>query len=117
LAGAALVLALVSVGAVVRAGVKAKAASDLRRQGGELGEHLGAFGIATTLAVALATAVGALILGALARHALTAPPTPRPPSAPGTTRSLAWTARLLAIPALILALLAVVAYPIVNKYW
>ncbi|MEU0061347.1 caspase family protein [Streptomyces sp. NPDC006334] len=117
LAGAALVLALVSVGAVVRAGVKAKAAADLRRQGGDLGEHLGAFGIATTLAVALATAVGALVLGALARHALTAPPTRRPPSAPGTTRSLAWTARLPAIPALILALLAVVAYPIVNKYW
>ncbi|MFJ9742086.1 caspase domain-containing protein [Streptomyces sp. NPDC101166] len=116
LAGAALALALVCVGAVVRAGVKAKAAADLRRHSGDLGEHLGAFGVATTLAVALATATGALILGALARHDLTARPTRRRPSAPGTTRSLAWAARLLAIPALVLALLAAIAYPIANKW-
>ncbi|MFF3850582.1 caspase domain-containing protein [Streptomyces sp. NPDC002328] len=114
LAAAALVVALASAGAVAWAGVNAKTAADRRTAGGDLGDHLGDVGVASTLVVAVITAVLALVLAALARHDLAARPHRYRTASSGATRSLAWTARLVAITALVLALLMMIAYPIVN---
>ncbi|MFF4655769.1 caspase family protein [Streptomyces sp. NPDC001381] len=118
LAGVALALAVASVGTVARAVFKARAALEaLHDLKGDLGDHVRDSGMLTALVVSLLTAAVALLLCALARHELEAHPRRYPASSSSTTRSVVWTARLLAVPALVVGAVMVIAYPITNSVW
>ncbi|MFF5188052.1 caspase family protein [Streptomyces sp. NPDC000345] len=118
LAGVALAFAVASVGTVARAVFKARAALQaLHDLKGDLGAHVRDSGMLTALVVSLLTAAVALLLCALARHELETHPRRYPASSSSTTRSVVWTARLLAIPALVVGAIMVIAYPITNSVW
>ncbi|KUO08917.1 caspase family protein [Streptomyces sp. DSM 15324] len=118
LAGVALVLAVASVGTAARAVYKAKTAVQaLHDLKGDLGQHISDSGMLPALVVSLVTAAVALLLCALARRDLTTRPRLYPASTASTTTSVVWTARLLAVPALVVGVIMAIAYPITNSIW
>ncbi|KUN86369.1 caspase family protein [Streptomyces griseoruber] len=118
LAGVALVLAVASVGTAARAVYKAKTAVQaLHDVKGDLGQHISDSGMLPALVVSLVTAAMALLLCTLARRDLTARPRRYPASTESTTTSMVWTARLLAVPALVVGVIMAIAYPIGNSIW
>ncbi|WP_133915688.1 caspase, EACC1-associated type [Streptomyces sp. NBC_00582] len=118
LAGAGLVLAVASVGTAARAVYKGRSAVQaLRDLKGDLGAHISDSGMLTALIVSLVTAAVALLLCALARRDLVLRPGRYPPSTASTTRSVVWTARLLAVPALVVGVVLAIAYPVANSIW
>ncbi|WP_340374399.1 caspase family protein [Streptomyces sp. SS7] len=118
LAGVALVLAVASVGTAARAVYKAKTAVQaLHDLKGDLGQHISDSGMLPALVVSLVTAAVAVLLCALARRDLTTRPRLYPASTASTTTSVVWTARLLAVPALVVGVIMAIAYPITNSIW
>ncbi|GKQ39748.1 caspase family protein [Streptomyces sp. A012304] len=117
LAAAGLALAVTSVVFVVLAAVGAMEAVNAQQPHiDDLRAQFADNGVATSLTLCLITAVLALVLCAIARHDLQAHPRLYAPSPTSVTRSLAWTAKLLAIPAFALGVLMAIAYPIVSGY-
>ncbi|MFF5760526.1 caspase domain-containing protein [Streptomyces longwoodensis] len=76
--------------------------------------HTGAF---TFLVACLSTAVAALVLAGLARYVVDARRTRYTDGARSATRTLVSTARLFAVPVLVLAGLAGLAYLVAGQHW
>ncbi|CAM5577957.1 Peptidase C14 caspase domain-containing protein OS=Streptomyces aurantiogriseus OX=66870 GN=GCM10010251_58410 PE=4 SV=1 [Streptomyces aurantiogriseus] len=118
LATAALALAVTAVVMVVITAQLAVEAVDgrLDSPGTELRHHAQAAGVIAPLATALLTAAAALVPAALARHELSARPGRCTPAAKSATETLISVTKGLAIPALVLATLAAVAYLVTRGF-
>ncbi|MET7378841.1 caspase family protein [Streptomyces sp. NPDC005526] len=116
LATAALVLALTSVTTLVVAAVTAVPAvvNWTHAHGSRLVDHVRGTPLLPSLTTALLTALAALICGAVGAYDAAARPDRYSMASTSVTRSLAWTARLLAIPALALGILLGIAYLVVH---
>jgi hypothetical protein len=69
------------------------------------------------LIVSLTTALAALILRGLARHDVVARRDRYTDAARSVTQTLTWTARLFAVPVLILTALTGITYLVGSSYW
>ncbi|MEU2062297.1 hypothetical protein [Streptomyces sp. NPDC013455] len=120
LAGAALVLAGTAAVSVVLA-VQAALAAVVERSGegvyGNVEDNVREHGALTPLVVSLITAAVTLVAGALARHELAARRNRYARPAASTTRTLTSLAKGLAIPSLLLAVLAGIAYLVGSPHW
>ncbi|WP_166027992.1 caspase family protein [Streptomyces chilikensis] len=105
----ALYLILAVVGAI-------KAAEEQQPNVDDIGDRLSSHGVSTSLTVCLVTAVIALLLRVLARHDLSAHPRLYPRQATNAVKSLASSAKVLAVPVLVLAILMAIAYPVISNY-
>jgi hypothetical protein len=116
-AAGGLVLAVVSTVYVVLAAVGAmKAAEEQQPHIADIGDRLGGHGVGTSLTVSLITAVIALVLRAFARHDLGTHARHYSRAATNAVKSLSSTAKVLAIPVLVLGILMAIAYPIIDNY-
>ncbi|MCQ9183010.1 caspase family protein [Streptomyces sp. IBSBF 2953] len=120
LAGAALALAAAAVVTVILA-VRAVVAAALVRSGdgkhGSIEQRVHQQGALPLLTVAVITAAVALVAGALARHDREKQQERHASSAANGTRSMTSVAKGLAVPALVLAVLTLVAYMITAPHW
>ncbi|MFJ8198616.1 caspase family protein [Streptomyces sp. NPDC096152] len=116
LATAALVLALSSVTTLVVAAVTAVPAvvNWTHAHGSHLVDHVRGTPLLPSLTTALLTALAALICGAVGAYDVAARPDRYSMASTSVTKSLAWTAKLLAIPALALGILLGIAYLVVH---
>ncbi|MFJ3336518.1 hypothetical protein [Streptomyces sp. NPDC086766] len=116
LATAALVLALTSVTTLVVAAVAAVPAvvNWTHAHGSHLVDHVRGTPLLPSLTTALLTALAALICGAVGAYDAAARPNRYSMASTSVTKSLAWTAELLAIPALALGILLGIAYLVVR---
>jgi hypothetical protein len=120
LAAAALALAVTSVITFVLAAESAVTAVVERAdagRGAEIEESVHQHGALTPLTVSSLTAVAALVLGALARHALGTRRDFSSTSASRAVRIMAWLAKGVAIPVLVLSVIVAVAYLVGSQYW
>ncbi len=121
LAGAALALAVTSVVTLVLTIQAAVLAVVERRaegaHGDKIEDKIHQHGALPTLTVCLITAAVALVAGAFARHEAEARRERYTRRAAGSTRTLTSIAKGLAVPALILAVLAGIAYLVGSRYW
>lgn len=119
LATAALALAVTAIVTVVIAAQGAVEAIDgrLNRPEDELRYHVQEAGMIGPLATSLLTAVVALLLGALARHDLGARRDRYTRAASSATETLIAVTKGLALPALVLAALAAIAYLVARQFW
>ncbi|AMW15000.1 hypothetical protein A4E84_39400 [Streptomyces qaidamensis] len=120
LAGAALALAVAAFGTLVLAMQRAVAALMERGDAGVYGnveDNVREHGVLTPLIVCLITGAVALVVGAVARHDLGTRREHYTRQAAGSTRTLTSIAKGLAIPALILAVLAGIAYLVGSPHW
>lgn len=119
LAGAALALAATAVVTVILA-VQAALVAVVDRSSettGNIEDNVHTQGALPLLTVSLITAALALVVGALARHDLRTRRARYAAPAANATRSLTSVAKGLAVPALVLALLGLVAYLVGSPYW
>lgn len=120
LAGAALALAATAVVTVIL-GIRAVVVAALDRGGdgptGNVEDNIHEQGALPLLTVAVITAAVALVAGALARHDLERRRERHASSAANGTRSMTSVAKGLAVPALVLAVLTLVAYLITAPHW
>ncbi|MFF8945153.1 caspase family protein [Streptomyces sp. NPDC014864] len=116
LAAAALVLALTSVTTLVVAAVTAVPAvvNWTHAHGSHLVDHVRGTPLLPSLTTALLTGLAALICGAVGAYDVAARPGRYSMASTSATKSLAWTAKLLAIPALALGILLGIAYLVVH---
>lgn len=120
LAGAAFALAATAVITVILAAVGAAKAVNERidaPQGPEIEDHVREFGMLTSLTVCLITAATALVLTALARHDLRSRQDRYTTSASSWTGTLSSLAKGLAVPVLILGVLALITYLVGSGHW
>ncbi|MFI6034799.1 caspase domain-containing protein [Streptomyces sp. NPDC051315] len=113
LAVAALALAVTALVTLVIAVQAAVEAVDNRRAEGQVGylrDHVQEAGMLAPLTTSLLTAAAALLSGALARHELTVRRDHCTPAAASATETMTTVTKGLAIPALVLAALAFIAY-------
>ncbi|MFJ5730856.1 caspase family protein [Streptomyces paradoxus] len=120
LAGAALALAVAAIGTLVVALQKAVVAIVERGEAGVHGsieDTIREHGALTPLIVCLITGAVALIVGAVARHDLGTRQEHYTRQAARSTHTLTSLAKGLAIPALVLAVLAGIAYLVGSRHW
>ncbi|MGW5135089.1 caspase family protein [Streptomyces sp. NPDC004135] len=120
LAGAALTLAVTALAMLAMTIQRAVAAITERSEagvGGEIENNIREQGALTPLIVCLITAAAALIVGAFAQHDLAAQRERYTRKAAGGTRTLLSITKGLAIPALILAVLAGITYLAGSPSW
>ncbi|PNG19857.1 caspase family protein [Streptomyces cahuitamycinicus] len=120
LAGAALALAVAAIGTLVLAIQRAVAALMERGEAGLYGnveDNIREHGALTPLTVCLITGAVALVAGAVARHDVGARQEHYTRQAASTTHTLTSIAQGLAIPALVLAVLAGIAYLVGSPHW
>ncbi|WP_432120143.1 caspase family protein [Streptomyces sp. bgisy032] len=120
LAGAALALALASVATLVLTLQRATVAIIERGDqgvGGNVEDNIRAYGALTPLIVCLITGALALAAGAYARHELETGREHYAKQAASSTHTLVSVAKGLAIPALVLAVLAGLAYLVGSPHW
>ncbi|MEU3936810.1 caspase family protein [Streptomyces sp. NPDC029044] len=120
LAGAALALAVASIGTLVLALQRAVVAVVERGEEGVQGsieDNVREYGALTPLIVCLVTGALALVVGAVARHDLGTRREHYTRQAASSTHTLTAIAKGLAIPALVLAVLAGIAYLVGNPHW
>ncbi|MEU2747433.1 caspase family protein [Streptomyces collinus] len=120
LAGAALALAVAAIGTLVLTMQRAVVA--IVERGGEgvhgtIEDNVREYGALTPLIVCLATGAVALVVGAVARHDLETRQEHYTRQAASSTRTLTSVAKGLAIPALVLAVLAGIAYLVGSPHW
>ncbi len=120
LAGAALALAVTALITLVLA-IEGAVAAIMERSSegvsGNIEDNIRAHGALTSLTVCLVTGAAALITGALARHDLSARRERYTRQAAGRTHTLTSIAKGVAIPALVLAVLAGIAYLVGSGEW
>ncbi|MFD5232077.1 caspase domain-containing protein [Streptomyces qaidamensis] len=120
LAGAALALAIASIGTLVLAMQRAVAALMDRGDAGVYGnveDNVREHGALTPLTVCLITGAVTLVVGAVARHDLGTRREHYTRQAASSTHTLTSIAKGLAIPALVLAVLAGIAYLVGSPHW
>ncbi|MFE8958661.1 caspase family protein [Streptomyces iakyrus] len=120
LAGAALALAVASIGTLVLAMQRAVTAIVERSEEGVHGtieDNVREYGALTPLIVCLITGAVALVVGAVARHEVATHREHYTRQAASSTHTLTSIAKGLAIPALVLAVLAGIAYLVGSPYW
>ncbi|WP_051814634.1 caspase family protein [Streptomyces iakyrus] len=120
LAGAALALAVASIGTFVLAMQRAVTAIVERGEEGVHGtieDNVREYGALTPLIVCLVTGAVALVVGAVARHDLGTRREHYTRQAASSTHTLTSIAKGLAIPALVLAVLAGIAYLVGSRHW
>ncbi|PTH85582.1 hypothetical protein C9J60_25475 [Streptomyces sp. A244] len=120
LAGAALALAVASIGTFVLAMQRAVTAIVERGEEGVHGtieENVREYGALTPLIVCLITGAVALVVGAVARHDLGTRREHYTRQAASSTHTLTSIAKGLAVPALVLAVLAGIAYLVGSRHW
>jgi hypothetical protein len=84
---------------------------------GTIEDNVREYGALTPLIVCLATGAVALVAGAVARHDLETRQEHYTRQAASSTRTLTSVAKGLAIPALVLAVLAGIAYLVGSPHW
>ncbi|MFC8142467.1 caspase domain-containing protein [Streptomyces paradoxus] len=120
LAGAALALAVAAIGTLVLAIQRAVTALTERGTEGVYGnveDNIREHGALTPLIVCLITGAVALVVGAIARHDLRTRQQRYAKQAANATHTLTSIAKGLAIPALVLAVLAGIAYLVGSPHW
>ncbi|GAA2766571.1 hypothetical protein GCM10010103_56120 [Streptomyces paradoxus] len=120
LAGAALALAVAAIGALVLAIQRAVAALTERGTEGVYGnveDNIREHGALTPLIICLITGAVALVAGAIAQHDLRNRQQHHTKQAASATNTLTSIAKGLAIPALVLAVLAGIAYLVGSPHW
>ncbi|MFF7870781.1 caspase domain-containing protein [Streptomyces qaidamensis] len=120
LAGAALALAVASIGTLVLAMQRAVAALMDRGDAGVYGnveDNVREHGALLPLTVCLITGAVALVVGAVARHDVGTRREHYTRQAASSTHTLTSIAKGLAIPALVLAVLAGIAYLVGSPHW
>ncbi|MEU5311917.1 caspase family protein [Streptomyces sp. NPDC021562] len=113
LAGTAAITAIVAI----QAAVSAVYERSKRGVHGNIEDNIHHHGVLASLTVCLITGALALVVGALARHDLRRRRERYTTQAAGITQALTSIAKGLAIPALVLAVLADIAYVVGSRYW
>ncbi|MFF7765928.1 caspase domain-containing protein [Streptomyces massasporeus] len=120
LAGAALALAVTALAMLfmtIQRGVVAVVARADAGVNGNVEDNIREHGALTPLIVCLITGAAALVVGAFARHDLGARPEHYTKQAASGTQTLTSVAKGLAIPTLVLAVLAGIAYLVGSAQW
>ncbi|MFE1941879.1 caspase family protein [Streptomyces massasporeus] len=120
LAGAALALAVTALAMLfmtIQRGVVAVVARADAGVNGNVEDNIREYGALTPLIVCLITGAAALVVGAFARHDLGARPEHYTKQATSGTQTLTSVAKGLAIPTLVLAVLAGIAYLVGSAQW
>ncbi|MFF7039828.1 caspase domain-containing protein [Streptomyces massasporeus] len=120
LAGAALALAVTALAMLfmtIQRGVVAVVARADEGVNGNVEDNIREYGALTPLIVCLITGAAALVVGAFARHDLGARPEHYTKQATSGTQTLTSVAKGLAIPTLVLAVLAGIAYLVGSAQW
>ncbi|MFJ4361076.1 caspase domain-containing protein [Streptomyces massasporeus] len=120
LAGAALALAVTALAMLfmtIQRGVVAVVARADEGVNGNVEDNIREYGALTPLIVCLITGAAALVVGAFARHDLGARPEHYTKQATSGTQTLTSVAKGLAVPTLVLAVLAGIAYLVGSAQW